>query len=168
MSVFEKLFKNIIKFPNQKKVSKDHVENLYLVPKEDKGIQMPVFGHPVKNWNHQADLLFLPNDGGYVYALVVVDVGTRLCDAVALKSKDADSVIGAFKTIYNRKILSMPKNITVDSGSEFKGDVKKYLENGGVSVKVGKVARHRQVAIAEKRNQFIGTIIHKIQKMVII
>lgn len=162
----DQLFKNMIKFPNQKKVSADYVENLYLVPKKDKGDEMPKFGYPEKNWSHQADLLFLPNDGGYRYALVIADIGTRLCDAEPLKTKDSDAIIAAFKAIYGRKILKMPENITVDSGSEFKGYVKQYLEKNGVAVKTAKVGRHRQVAIVEKRNQFIGTLIHKIQKMV--
>ena len=33
---------------------------------------------------HQADLLFLPNDDGYRYLLVVVDVATRLTELVGL------------------------------------------------------------------------------------
>lgn len=38
---------------------------------------------------HQADLLFLPNDKCHKYALVVVDIGSKLVDAQPLKSKEA-------------------------------------------------------------------------------
>ena len=44
---------------------------------------------------YQADLLFLPNDEGYKYALVVVDIGSGLCDAEPLKSKKTTEVKSA-------------------------------------------------------------------------
>lgn len=115
------------------------------------------------NYFHQADLLFLPDDDGFKYALVVVDVGSRLVDAEPLKTKTPKEIIKAFKKIYKRDILEPPTNImSVDAGSEFKGDVKKYFEiDLGVNVKVAKPGRHRQQAIVEIKNKDIGKHLFK-------
>lgn len=48
---------------------------------------------------HQADVLFLPNDDGYKYLLVVVDVATRLTDAYPMKFKNQQSVIKGFTNL---------------------------------------------------------------------
>ena len=62
------------------------VTNLTKVPVKDKGVNATKFNVHVKNSVHQADLLFLPNDNGYRYALVVVDVATRSMNSLALES----------------------------------------------------------------------------------
>ena len=45
----------------------------------------------------QADLLFLPDDQGLKYALVVVDCASRLADAEPLKSKNPDTIVNGLK-----------------------------------------------------------------------
>ena len=124
---------------------------------------MPTFGETIPNQVHQADILYLPNDDGYKFALVVCDDATRITDAVPLKTKSNEEVLKAFKTIYARKIIKLPKKMEVDPGSEFKGSVAKWFEDQNIIVRVGKVGRHRQQAIVERRNQIIGTAIHKRQ-----
>ena len=63
------------------------LENLYQVPKKDSSGEMAhVVRGTVPNFAHMADLLFLPNDHGYKYALVVVDTNTRKVDAEPLKT----------------------------------------------------------------------------------
>eukprot|EP00043_Microstomoeca_roanoka_P010195 m.97071 g.97071 ORF g.97071 m.97071 type:complete len:79 (-) comp14815_c1_seq2:1164-1400(-) len=49
-------------------------------PTPDKGANKPHITVEGKG-THQMDLLELPNDNGYRYALVIVDVATRACDA---------------------------------------------------------------------------------------
>ena len=49
----------------------------------------------------QADLLYLPDDKGYKYALVCVDVGSGYIDAEQLKERDATTVLNAYKKITN-------------------------------------------------------------------
>eukprot|EP00035_Acanthoeca_spectabilis_P017554 m.368838 g.368838 ORF g.368838 m.368838 type:complete len:152 (+) comp16670_c0_seq4:216-671(+) len=116
------------------------VTNLTKVPLKDKGVNATKFNVHTKNSVHQADLLFLPNDNGYRYALVVVDVVTRSMDAQQLKSKKPE-VVRAFKAIYKRKYLSMPNYfLHVDPGTEFKGATKEYLfgsgKQGGINSKL--------------------------------
>ena len=103
----------------------------------------------------------MPNDNGYKYLLVVVDIGSRLTDVESLKEKSASEVKKAFEKIYERDIIKIPHVIEVDSGSEFKGEVKKYFEDNDVRIKVAKPGRHRQIGLVERRNQIIGKLLFK-------
>ena len=55
--------------------------NLTRAPRKANPINDAKFSIPKKYAVEQADLLFLPNDEGYRYALVVVDVATKVMDA---------------------------------------------------------------------------------------
>ena len=79
---------------------------LYEVPKKDKRLNMPHFQQIEAGITQQADLLYLPNDDGYKYALVVIDNGSRNVDAEPLKNRDAKSILAAFKSIYKRKFYT--------------------------------------------------------------
>eukprot|EP01035_Chromulina_nebulosa_P021692 gene21692-28073_t len=109
------------------------------------------------------DLLYLPNDKGFQYALIVVDQGTRLLEAEPLKNRSPSDIITALKKIYKRKVLSKPSIVVSDSGSEFKGSFDADLLKMGIKHhKIVKVGRSRSVSLAERKNLTIGTIIHKI------
>ena len=143
-------------------LEKQELYNLYRKPKKDKGVNMPHIYANEKNTVQQADLLFLPNDNGYKYCLVVVDLGSRLTDAVPLKHKNAEDVKKAFEKIYKRGILKMPSySMQTDPGTEFKGVVKQYFKDHGVYVRYGKPGRHRQQGLVEARNRIIGNILLK-------
>lgn len=140
----------------------DMLENLYAKPKKDRGVNMPTFQQYEPGFIYQADLLFLPMDNGKKYALVVVDIGSRLVDAVPLQFKDSASVTKGLKTIFERKILGgIPNILEVDDGTEFKAEAKKYLKDNNITVRVGKTNRHRQQAVVERKNQQIGTLLFK-------
>jgi len=51
----------------------DMLRNLYIKPVKDKGINKPHYPEFEDHYMHQADLLFLPHDDDFKYALVVVD-----------------------------------------------------------------------------------------------
>jgi hypothetical protein len=141
---------------------KNLLTKLYEPVKRDRGVNMPKFQYPDAGQVAQADLLFLPNDNGYKYLLVVVDNGSRLLDAEPLKNKDAKSVINGFQMIFSRKIVEHPKaKLEVDAGSEFKAGVAKYFENSGTHVRVAETGRHRMQGLVERANQNLGTILHK-------
>jgi hypothetical protein len=140
------------------------INNIFKVPIKDKGVNMPHFYQATdSNQIQQADLLFLPTDDGYKYALVVVDDFSRKCDAVALKTKTSEEVLKAFKEIYARNILKLPNKMEVDSGSEFKSNVAKYFKDNKVWLRVADPGRHRQQALVEIRNQILGKAITKRQ-----
>lgn len=143
-------------------LNKQELYNLYKKPKKDKGVNMPHIYSNEINTVQQADILYLPNDNGYKYCLVVVDLGSRLTDAEPLKKKSAEEVKKAFEEIYKRGILKMPSySMQTDPGSEFKGVVQKYFEDNGVFVRYGKPGRHRQQGLVEARNRIIGNILLK-------
>jgi hypothetical protein len=107
-----------------------------------------------KNSIHQADLLYLPTDPMTKdkYALVVVDIATRLCDAVPLKERDALTVSRAIQKLYQtNQYLKKPLRVEVDSGSEFKGVFKDVMERLHVSMKKALPNRHRQQSVVETR-----------------
>ena len=70
-----------------------------------KQINFSHFDVTVPNEAHQADLLVLPHDYGYKYALSVVDVGSRYKQAEPLKTKSATEVASAFERIYRQDPL---------------------------------------------------------------
>lgn len=144
--------------PTNKKTTDNMVNNLFIKPTKDKGVNAPSYPDFADNFYHQADILFLPDDNGYKYALVVADVGSRLIDARPLKNKTPSAVLDALKNIYNGKILQPVTNVFgIDAGTEFQGAVKNYLEDVlKVQIKVGKPNRHTQQSIVERKNRDIG------------
>ena len=116
-----------------------------------------------KDFIHQIDLLFLPynEDNKERYALVVIDMSTRLIDAEPMKNKDSKSVVEAIKKIYKRNILNMPSQIDSDSGSEFKGDFEVYLKQNNIKHKIALPNRHSQVGLAENANKRIAKPLFK-------
>lgn len=137
-----------------------YVKQLYQRPVKPK--YTPTYPHLDKDVWHQADLLYLPNDKGYEYALVVADVGTRLVDAEPIKDKTSNTVKKALNKIYRRGILNKPERMSIDKGTEFKGNFLKMLEEMDIQVKVAKTGRSRMLAIVERKNQTIGKVLHQL------
>ena len=80
--------------------------------------------------------VFVRENNGYQYILVVVDAYSRYCWMVNLKSKDHQSIIPAFESIFNKNVFNIasgfvqeitleknvqniPKHIVTDQGTEF-------------------------------------------------
>lgn len=145
-------------------IGKNNVVNeLYKVPKKDKGVNAPKF-QPIKpGYVIQSDLLYLPNDNGKKYALVCCDNGSRLIDAEPISNKESATIVKAFEAIFKRGILKKPKKFEVDSGTEFQGQFLAYAKKIGAKVRVAEVGRSRQQALVEKVNQILGTLILKRQ-----
>eukprot|EP01132_Coremiostelium_polycephalum_P010285 gene10285-12620_t len=98
------------------KISKDFLDKqelhqLYKKPKKDNRINTPHIQVFENNYKQQADLLFLPDDGGFKYSLVVVDLGSRITDAEPLKEKTSVATTNTFEKIYKRNIIGLPKMI---------------------------------------------------------
>ena len=80
----------------------------------------------IPNQLHQIDLLFLPEDNGYRYALCLVDVASRYKAARALQTKEAEELLSNLKDIYeNDEFLVVPKQLNFDRGGEFNNDMLK-------------------------------------------
>lgn len=74
-----------------------------------------------KDEQWQADLAEMPQDKGYRYILVVIDVFTKYVWAVPLKRKDPESVREGFKHIF--KDRRIPCKLQTDKGKEFDNKV---------------------------------------------
>ena len=141
------------------------VYNLFTKPRKENKLDMPRFYNFKEDDTHQADVLFLPHDEGYAYALVVVDIATGETDAEPLKHQKGwdgptvDDTINAITKIYSRGILKYPKRLITDSGPEFRDKFQKFLGIKHVSYKKALAGRHRQMALVERRNQTLGRII---------
>jgi hypothetical protein len=121
----------------------DLLQSLYRRPPNTPRNFQASYDATALNGVQQMDLLLLPPDRGYKYALVVVDLATRLVGARPLKNKRADTVLKALKEIYGATDLKPPQRMEVDDGSEFKGAVRAYLDKHDTAVRVGLPGRHR-------------------------
>ena len=137
---------------------KQEITQLFTVPQKDKPSAR--FYNFEKDNCHQADILYLPDDKGYKFCLVVCDVATSLMDAIPLKKIDSNTVLKAILEIYKRGPLKMPTELITDQGSEFKGPFVKYFTDNKVYVKNAIAGRHQQVACVEKKNQILGKVLH--------
>jgi len=121
---------------------------------------------PIIEPNHTQyiDLLYLANDNGRKYCLVLADQGSRFVSAVALEDRKVKDIINGLKLIYkNNKKIKIPKIIISDRGSEFLGSFDEELLKMGIKHhKLVKAGRHRAVALAERKIQVIGKIIGKV------
>lgn len=142
----------------------DNLNELMKKPHSENAFNdMPHYQDFEKGYTNQADLLFLPEDQGYKYLLVCVDDSTRLIDAEPIKSKITLNIVKAFKKIYSRKILTRPKHIELDAGSEFKGEINIYFKKLNIHVKYADTNRHRQQSLVESANHKLGKIIFMLQ-----
>ena len=134
---------------------------LYKTPKKDtKGKSMPHIDKDDIDPKAilQADLIYLPDDKGFRFALVCVDINTGYTDAEPIKERDAETTLKAFKNITSREPLKdAPKYVLqTDGGSEFKGVFHTYVVQKGITHRIGKAGRSRQQAVVEQRNGVIG------------
>ena len=158
---------NLADVPQQFK-QRQEIYNLFKKQATESQQESPHFYNFKKDDTHQADTLFLPNDDGYAYALVVTDVSTGLTDAepmelnneTAWKGPSEEQAIEAIRTIYNRKgehsILKPPNLLITDSGNEFGPKFQSFFQSKRINFKKALPGRHRQIAMVERKNQIIG------------
>jgi len=142
-------------------LSKQAIWQIYLPP--PKQINFSHFDVIVPNEFHQADLLFLPHDRGYKYALTVVDVANRYKQAEPLKTKSSTEVASAFERIYRRGPLRWPNLLQVDPGKEFQGAVLSIMKHHNVTIRRGHTALHRDQAIVERFNRTLAERLFRYQ-----
>ena len=59
----------------------------------------------------QADVLYMPYDGGFKFMLVCVDSANSATDAIPMKEITQNSVIESFKKVFSGKYLKQPDYI---------------------------------------------------------
>jgi transposase InsO family protein len=106
----------------------------------------------------QADLIYMPEDKGFKYILTVVDVASRIIDAIPLKGRESQDVVEGFEQIKKHKHIDMDKvtSIYTDPGSEFKNkDVHDYFEKQEIVIRHGMTNRHQQQGVVEYYNHLL-------------
>jgi hypothetical protein len=144
------------------KASNTELNQLYKKPKPESNIYMPTSQVFEKDTYYQADVLYMPDDNGYKFILVCVDMYDGTLDAEPLKQLTPENTVKAFREISKRNYLNYPYFITFDKGHEFKGPIiTEYFRKNGTNVKYALTGRSRQLANAERANQKIATILFK-------
>jgi len=138
------------------------LNQLYKKPKPETKIYMPTSQVFEKDIYYQADVLYMPEDKGFKYILVCIDMYDGTIDAEPIKEVNYEHVLKGFKKIFRRNYLNFPVFITFDRGSEFnKTEVVEYFKRNDTNVKYALTGRHRQLANVERANQKIGEILFK-------
>jgi hypothetical protein len=82
----------------------NELNQLYKKPVPETGQYMPKSQVFHKNIYYQADVLYMPDDKGYKFILVCVDMYDSTVDAEQMKEVNYIDVLQAFKKIFARKI----------------------------------------------------------------
>ena len=149
------------------KIEKDSLVNELTKPPK-KSISIGTFNgnHLKENQYHQADILYLPNDNGFKYLLVVVDIKTRKVQVRPQKSHSGKETLKNLKSIYGtgRRTLHRPQILHIDGGTEFVNSlVKNWLKANKILYRISTPFRHSQQSVVEAMNKIIGSAILKIQ-----
>lgn len=138
------------------------LNQLYKKPVPENKIYMPTSQVFENDIYYQSDVLYMPDDDGFKFILVCIDMYDGTVDAEQMKEVNPINVLKAFKEIFKRKYLNFPIFITFDKGTEFKGDdIINYFKKNGTNIKYALTGRSRQLANVERANQKIGTILFK-------
>ena len=121
--------------------------------------EMSTFAVPRKFGIIQADLIYMKEESkGYKYVLVAVDVASRKMDAIPLKGRTHNDVIGGFEQIWKNNHIDREcvKYVYTDPGSEFKNKTfNDYMDDHGIIVRHTMTARKNQMGIVEYYNYIV-------------
>lgn len=115
------------------------------------------------NFEHQIDILYVPQDKTYKYILTIIDVNNSLCDARGLTNQTTKQIIDKLEDIYNKsKYLKYPFKIQADN--QFDNNLfKEWCEKHNILLSISEPYRSRQQSYVERLNQTIGERIFKKQ-----
>ena len=126
MTIYNKIYTELGILEN--KNDNSLLNNLTKIPPKEPRDVMPHTSASKIFATEQIDTLYMPNDHGYKYILVVVDIATRKMDAEPMKQRDNNSIIKALTEMFKRKIIKKPLRMEVDDGTEFKGEFEKHYK----------------------------------------
>ena len=117
---------------------------------------------------NQIDLFYMLSDtfygNKYKYILSGIDVASRNKVARPLKTKQVADVAAMIANIYQVGPLTYPKIFQCDNGSEFKGEVTRFLEKHEVKIRqVTKKYKHTHTAFVEALNNILTEQLFKVQ-----
>lgn len=124
-------------------------------------------GYPIVSTNtnmiFQMDLLdfqkFAHSNNNYKWILIAIDVFTRKAYAQPIKTKSADDTLQGMKKIFD--VSGFPKKLYTDQGKEYKGGVKKYLDDNKVIHIVNDLHDHRVLGVVDAFSKTIKQMLYK-------
>ena len=147
-----------LKFPKLKVQEIQHWLNrqpIYQIYKKPpKSVKYPHYTQDQPNHTHQVDILYLPHDKKFKYALTVIDIASRYKEAQPLKSKKASETAKAIAEIYERSPLNYPKVIMADYGNEFFGEFLQQAKKH--ETKIHRSLNKKKVAFVERFNKTLS------------
>src|ERR1044072_2430240 len=139
--------------------------NLYLKPKKEKRFERPKVLIWKVNATQQANICEMPEDKGFNYFLILVELACRQVDGEPLRNKEAGTVLRAFRRIFKRgRIIPPTHRLEVDNGTEFNNELVRnfFINEIGVLMRFGQPERHKQQCYAERAIQAIQEpLIHR-------
>jgi hypothetical protein len=104
------------------------------------------------------DVLFLPEDNGFPYALVALDLATNNIDCEPIKTKHAQTILNALKIILKRKFIKLPRTMVItDDGNEFKEVFDTFLATNNITHRQTISGKHRQMMPIDSKCAVIGS-----------
>src|SRR5277367_4410956 len=100
----------------------------------------------------------MPEDKGFEYFLVVIELVCRRVDGESFKNKKRRTILRAFKRIYRRGRLVPPTDrLEVDNGTEFTNEIvcNFFINEISVLMRFYQPGRHRQQCYTERAIQAI-------------
>ena len=119
-----------------------------------KKVMFPHYLQDKPNHTQQVDILYLPRDKKYKYALTLVDVASRYKEAEPLRTKRASETASAIQRVYDRSPLTYPKEIMADKGHEFMGSFVALMKKH--DVKISRSLDKKKVAMVERFNRTLA------------
>ncbi len=115
------------------------------------------------NFEHQIDILYVPQDKTYKYILTIIDVNNSLCDARPLTNQTTKQIIDKLEDIYSKsKYLKYPFKIQADN--QFQNHLfKEWCDSHNILLSIGEPYRSRSQAHVERLNETLGEKIFKNQ-----
>src|SRR5205085_12597005 len=130
--------------------------NLYLRPRKEKRFERPKVLIWKADATQQADTCKMPEDKGFEYFLVLVELACRRVDGEHLRNKKAGTVLRTFRRIYKRgRIIPPTHRLEVDNGIEFNNKLvcNFFINEIGVLIRFDHPGRHRQQCYTKRAIQ---------------
>lgn len=118
---------------------------------------------PYPDYELQIDLLDLTKFGkknkGNNWILIAIDIFSRKLEAAPIKTKSPNDVLPALKDVIRK--FGKPVRITSDDGTEYKGVVKKYLEDENILHRIAEVGDHNVLGVVDRITRTMKDKIYK-------
>ena len=117
---------------------------------------------------HQFDILYIPHNlfegNTHKYILTGIDVASRHKVARLLKTRKSSEVAFVLEAIYKKGgVFKYPKVFQCDNGSEFKGEVTKFLEKHSVEIRRATTKyKHMHTGFVEAFNRELAKLLFKL------